>query len=233
MAEATDIQEMKPRSPDCLGECAARDGVSVAGDVVDMYRADAAVGANDTPGVQEMVVYQVAKRFVDNEDSASDEATSIVYYALGIGHHTGIIDCFEERLRCPISVFMDVVERATEDAVTVSVEDDFVIEGSDGTVVEKEIAAAGTPSSVLASKLSRALLREETYIDKYDLQPLTEDVDAVLGTEDPYRNVPLDELPAPAQTEVSNPSEWLEEFRMLLDRMMADWDASLILRRRG
>ena len=202
MAVTTDIQEMQPASADSLDGGVGSDNASVADGAVDMYRADAAVGSKDTPGVPEMVVYQVSKRFVDNEDSASDEATSIVYYALGIGHHTGIIDCFEERLRCSMPVMEGVL-------------------------------SAIPRSSRLATKLRTAYEREEAYIDKYDLQPLTSDIDAALGTEDPYRDLPLDELPAPRGLLAGDADVWLSEFRILLDRMMADWDASLIIRRRG
>ena len=167
-----------------------------------LYKADAAVGTRDTDGVAEMVVYQVSKRFVDNEDSASDDATSIVYYALGIGHHTGIIDCFEERIRCPLAVIGEVI----------------------GMV---------PVNTLLASKLQLAYERGEAYIDKYDLKDLTEAVDLALGQKDPYRNLPLDALPDPQECITKDPTTWLEEFRTLLDRMMADWDASLIVRRRG
>ena len=186
----------------------------------DLYKADAAVGANDTPGVPEMVVYQVAKRFVDNEDSASDEATSIVYYALGIGHHTGIIDCFEERLRCSMGVFEDVLTRLDNG------------NASEGMEISSD-REDGVPSTLLDSKLRTAYTRGEAYIDKYDLQPLTERIDSVLGDADPYRNLPLAEIPDPERIQAANADSWLEEFRILLDRMMADWDASLIVRRRG
>ena len=179
-----------------------------------------------------MVVYQVSKRFVDNEDSASDEATSIVYYALGIGHHTGIIDCFEERLRCPMSVFADVLSRIAVNPAD-SIEVDVLDVVKDGAIRETVGIETATSVAFLASKLRQAYERGEVYIDKYDLKSLTEGIDAVLGNADPHRNLPLDELPDPEELQVDDPNRWLEEFRILLDRMMAGWDASLIIRRRG
>ena len=166
-----------------------------------LYRADAAVGSRDREGVAEMVAYQVNRRFVDNQHSIPDEIADVVYYSLAIGHHTGIIDCFEEQLRCPLELIKGLIEQDPDDG--------------------------------LAKKLNRAYSRGEVYIDKYDLEPLVKAVDERLNQADPYRNVPLNEIPLSEPVSVTSEVHWLQVFRTMLDVMMANWDASIILRRRG
>lgn len=46
-----------------------------------------------------VVFYRLTKKFVDDARSIPQEAGDVLYYTLAIGHHTGIIDCFEERVR--------------------------------------------------------------------------------------------------------------------------------------
>lgn len=43
--------------------------------------------------------YRLTKKFVDDARSIPQEAGDVLYYTLAVGHHTGVIDCFEERMR--------------------------------------------------------------------------------------------------------------------------------------
>ena len=71
-----------------------------------LYRANAAVSARDAQLSQPAVVfYQVEKKFVDNDYSIPEQSKEVMYYALSVGHHTGVIDCFAERVRCPLTVY--------------------------------------------------------------------------------------------------------------------------------
>lgn len=48
---------------------------------------------------------KLSRKFVDSAASVPDEATDVLYYTLAVGHHTGIIDCFERVLDMPISAY--------------------------------------------------------------------------------------------------------------------------------
>ena len=75
-----------------------RDGVG--------YRADSAVSARDAGAAEPQVVfYQLTRKFVDCENSIPEESQDVMYYTLAVGHHTGVIDCFEERLRLQLADF--------------------------------------------------------------------------------------------------------------------------------
>ena len=58
----------------------------------------------------EVVFYQLSSKFVDNEREIPDESSEVLYYSLAIGHHTGIIDCFSEKFRCPYEAYLEVIE---------------------------------------------------------------------------------------------------------------------------
>ena len=59
---------------------------------------------------RDVVFYQLSVKFVDNEREIPEASREILYYSLQIGHHTGIIDCLSEKIRCPYSAFIEVVE---------------------------------------------------------------------------------------------------------------------------
>lgn len=56
------------------------------------------------------VFYRLTRKFVDTEDSVSEKARDILYYTLAVGHHTGMIDCLDPSLACPLGVYRAVVE---------------------------------------------------------------------------------------------------------------------------
>lgn len=71
-----------------------------------VYRADApACGRDAAAAAPEVVFYQLTRKFVDSEASIPEASQDVMYYALAIGHHTGVIDCFEERLRVPLDEY--------------------------------------------------------------------------------------------------------------------------------
>lgn len=80
-----------------------------------LNKATAAVSARDAAATcPEVVFYQLTRKFVDNEKSIPDEAKDVMYYTLAVGHHTGVIDCFEEKLRTPLSVYESVLAKLPE-----------------------------------------------------------------------------------------------------------------------
>ncbi len=57
---------------------------------------------------KQAVFYQLGRKFVDDAREIPEESADVLYYTLAVGHHTGVIDCFEEVLRCPMAVYEGV-----------------------------------------------------------------------------------------------------------------------------
>lgn len=72
------------------------------------------IGPTKTPDVPMVVFYRLSRRFVNTERSISKEASDIVYYTLEVGHHTGLIDCFDEELSCPLDTYRAICARFPE-----------------------------------------------------------------------------------------------------------------------
>ena len=70
--------------------------------------AEAAEGAS-APKLEheadQVVFYELTRKFVETEDDVPEEACDVLYYTLAVGHHTGVLDCFEPRLSVPLEVF--------------------------------------------------------------------------------------------------------------------------------
>ncbi|MFM2481438.1 formate hydrogenlyase maturation HycH family protein [Celerinatantimonas sp. YJH-8] len=47
----------------------------------------------------------LSRKFVDEKD-AKPEAQQLVYYGLAIGHHLGVVDCFEPVMSCPLEEYL-------------------------------------------------------------------------------------------------------------------------------
>ncbi|MBP1129785.1 MULTISPECIES: formate hydrogenlyase maturation HycH family protein [Serratia] len=52
----------------------------------------------------QVVFYSLSRKFVQ-EKKAPPKAQEVIYYSLAIGHHLGVIDCLEAKLRCPLAGF--------------------------------------------------------------------------------------------------------------------------------
>lgn len=50
-------------------------------------------------------VHRLVRKFVDSAQSVPDDAKDVLYYTLSVGHHTGVIDCFECVLSMPVEIF--------------------------------------------------------------------------------------------------------------------------------
>lgn len=62
----------------------------------------------------QVVFYELARKFVETEEDIPEDAKDVLYYTLAVGHHTGVMDCFEPRLSVPVAVFDRVVEDLPE-----------------------------------------------------------------------------------------------------------------------
>ena len=61
-----------------------------------------------------MVFYELTRKFVETEEDVPQEACDVLYYTLAVGHHTGVLDCFEPRLSVPVDVFNSLVDALQE-----------------------------------------------------------------------------------------------------------------------
>ena len=58
------------------------------------------IGPVAAPTEPMVVFYQLSRKFVDDERSVPKESSDILYYTLAVGHHTGVMDCFDEKISC-------------------------------------------------------------------------------------------------------------------------------------
>ncbi len=49
-----------------------------------------------------VVVYQLTHKFVNREQDIPDGARQVIYYSLAIGHHVGVMDCFQSLMEIPL-----------------------------------------------------------------------------------------------------------------------------------
>ncbi len=57
------------------------------------------------------VFYRLSRKFLDEDRPMPQGARDILYYTLAVGHNTGVIDCFDEALSCPMAAYRRVVGR--------------------------------------------------------------------------------------------------------------------------
>lgn len=51
----------------------------------------------------------MTKKFVDSAASIPEDVQDVMYYTLSVGHHTGVIDCFESALEVPLANYERIV----------------------------------------------------------------------------------------------------------------------------
>lgn len=121
----------------------------------------------------DVVFYQVKAKFVDSEKSVPEETKDVLYYTLSIGHHTGVIDCLEEKLRIPKAQYEDICASLDGEA---------------------------------KYKLEGAVRNTEIQIEKHNLPPLIDSLNAALNSADTLDDV--------TKTNISN---ILDLFKVLED----------------
>ncbi len=57
-----------------------------------------------------VVVYQLSHKFINRREDVPDNARQVVYYALAVGHHVGVLDCFSSVAEIPLEDFRHWVE---------------------------------------------------------------------------------------------------------------------------
>ena len=63
---------------------------------------------------ERVVFYQLTHKFVNQEQGVPEGARQVVYYSLAIGHHVGVMDCFQSLLEIPLEDYRRWVARLPE-----------------------------------------------------------------------------------------------------------------------
>lgn len=52
-----------------------------------------------------IAVYQLSHKFINRREDVPENARQVVYYALAVGHHVGVMDCFSSLVEIPLNEF--------------------------------------------------------------------------------------------------------------------------------
>ena len=69
-----------------------------------------------------VTVHKLTRKFVDDSHSVDEQAQQIMYYTLAIGHHTGVIDCFDEVERIPLESYERICAAVADERVRYKLE---------------------------------------------------------------------------------------------------------------
>lgn len=61
-----------------------------------------------------VVFYQLTHKFVNQEQNIPESARQVVYYSLAIGHHVGVMDCFQSLMEVPLEEYSQWVSQLPE-----------------------------------------------------------------------------------------------------------------------
>jgi hydrogenase-4 component J len=62
------------------------------------------------------VFYRLSRKFVNSKERIPENAQQVIYYSLAIGHHVGVLDCFESLMEFPLQDYRKWIERLPESA---------------------------------------------------------------------------------------------------------------------
>lgn len=63
-----------------------------------------------------VVFYQLTHKFVNQEQNIPEDARQVVYYSLAIGHHVGVMDCFQSLMEIPLEEYRQWILHLPEGA---------------------------------------------------------------------------------------------------------------------
>lgn len=63
---------------------------------------------------ERVVFYQLTHKFVNQEQGIPESARQVIYYSLAIGHHVGVMDCFQSLMEIPLDDYRQWIERLPE-----------------------------------------------------------------------------------------------------------------------
>ena len=65
---------------------------------------------------ERVVFYQLTHKFVNQDQNIPEDARQVVYYSLAIGHHVGVLDCFQSMMEIPLEEYSRWISRLPEGA---------------------------------------------------------------------------------------------------------------------
>ncbi len=57
----------------------------------------------------QIAFYRLSRKVVNNEQSIPEDARQVMYYSLAIGHHVGVMDCFDQMMAVPDQQYNRIV----------------------------------------------------------------------------------------------------------------------------
>ncbi len=54
---------------------------------------------------EKIIFFQLTHKFVNTEEAVPEEPRQVIYYSLSIGHHVGVMDCFQPLFELPLEEF--------------------------------------------------------------------------------------------------------------------------------
>jgi hydrogenase-4 component J len=63
---------------------------------------------------ERVVFYQLTHKFVNQEQNIPENAKQVIYYSLAIGHHVGVMDCFQSLMEIPLDEYREWVSQLPE-----------------------------------------------------------------------------------------------------------------------
>lgn len=101
---------------------------------------------HEGPSNPRVVFYKLTHRFVDSEKNISQDSSDIIYYALAVGHNTGLCDCLDEALTCTEDEYRQIVRLFPEGAARYKMEgilrcDEIVVDRTHVKVLDEPVHA--------------------------------------------------------------------------------------------
>src|SRR3990170_5881477 len=56
------------------------------------------------------VVYQLTRKYVNNEKDIPEKARQVIYYSLAIGHHVGVLDCLQRLMEIQLDEYRNWID---------------------------------------------------------------------------------------------------------------------------
>lgn len=94
---------------------------------------------------QKVVFWSLRQKFLDDKDTIPEESRQVMYYSLAIGHHVGVIDCFNPELECALEQYQAWIALLPEGEARRKMQ---------GLITFGEITIDSTHTSLLATALA-------------------------------------------------------------------------------
>jgi formate hydrogenlyase maturation protein HycH len=59
--------------------------------------------------------YRLNQKFVDNRESTPSRSENLIYHTMALGHHIGVLDCFQQVISVPENIYRCIVSKISRD----------------------------------------------------------------------------------------------------------------------